>query len=51
MLGGTGDAFCAREEEDLNNDAWAYAKKYNETMLFKVKQAGIYLDPVPDAHR
>jgi len=27
------------------------AGKYNEIMLFKLKQAGVYLDPVPDAHR
>jgi hypothetical protein len=27
------------------------AGKYNEIMLFKLKQSGVYLDPVPDAHR
>jgi hypothetical protein len=50
MLEGTGDAFCTREEADIDHNARAYARKYNETMLFKLKQAGIFLDPVLDAH-
>ena len=51
MLEGTGDASCTKEEADLNHNARAYVRKYNETMLSKLKQAGIYLDPVPDSHR
>jgi hypothetical protein len=51
MLDSTGDAFCTKEEADLNYNARAYTRKYNETMLFKLKQAGVYLDPVSDAHR
>jgi hypothetical protein len=51
MFEGTGDAFCTKEEMDLNHNARAYARKYNETMLLKLKQAGVYLDPVPDVHR
>jgi hypothetical protein len=50
MLEGTGDAFCTKEEAALNHNARAYARKYNETMLFKLKQAGVDLDPVPDPH-
>ncbi len=51
MIDGTGDAFCTDEEADLNRNARAYARKYNETILFMLNQAGIYLDPVLDAHR
>lgn len=51
ILEGTGDAFCTREEADLNHNARTYARKYNDTMLDKLRQAGIYLDPIPDAHR
>jgi len=51
MLEGTGDAFCTKEEAALNHNARAYARKYNEIMLFKLKQAGVYLDPVPNPHR
>ena len=51
ILDGTGDAFCTKEEQDLNHNARAYAKKYNQTMLYKLKQAGISLDPVSDARQ
>jgi hypothetical protein len=51
MFDGTGDAFCTKEEVDLNHNARAYARKYNETMLFKLKQAGVNLDPTPDVRR
>jgi hypothetical protein len=37
MLEGTGDVFCTNEEEVLNKNARAYAKKYNEAMLKELK--------------
>lgn len=37
MLDGTGDVFCTKEEELLNNNARVYAKKYNEAILLQLK--------------
>lgn len=37
MLDGTGDVFCTKEEELLNQNARIYAKKYNEAMLLQLK--------------
>ncbi len=50
MLDGTGDVFCTQEEAGLNRNAKAYARKYNEAMLLKLKQAGVDFDPAPDQH-
>ncbi|WP_424683379.1 hypothetical protein [Frateuria sp. YIM B11624] len=33
VLAGTGDAYCNAEEEQLNANARAYAKRYNKAML------------------
>ena len=39
MLDGTGDAYCTKEEADLNHSARVYARKYNEVMLAWLKRA------------
>lgn len=41
MLDGTGDAYCTKEEADLNHRARVYAWKYNEVMLSRLKPAAV----------
>lgn len=41
MLDGTGDAYCTKEEADLNHSARVYARKYNEVMLSRLKRAAV----------